>query len=81
MQIDEPALALDLTPEVRAAFRAAYLRLGAVSRKIKICLATYFGGLRGNLVAALELPVAAVHLDLVRARNNSMLPCRRSDRV
>ncbi len=67
VQIDEPMLALDIAPEVRAALASAYRRLGAVSAKIKICLATYFGGLRDNLPAALELPVAAVHLDLVRA--------------
>ena len=67
MQIDEPALALDLTPEVCDALRSAYQRLGAVSEQIRICLATYFGGLRDNLSARPGLPVAAVHLDLVRA--------------
>ena len=35
--------------------------------RIRICLATYFGDLRDNLAATLRLPVAAVHLDLVRA--------------
>jgi 5-methyltetrahydropteroyltriglutamate--homocysteine methyltransferase len=66
IQIDEPALALDLPPEALAAFESAYAQLADVSEKIKICLATYFGGLRENLPAALRLPVAAVHLDLVR---------------
>jgi 5-methyltetrahydropteroyltriglutamate--homocysteine methyltransferase len=32
-----------------------------------ICLATYFGDLGQNLPLAMRLPVAAVHLDLVRA--------------
>jgi 5-methyltetrahydropteroyltriglutamate--homocysteine methyltransferase len=67
VQLDEPVLALDLAPEARAALASAYARLSAASSKIKICLTTYFGGLRGNLPAALKLPVAAVHLDLVRA--------------
>jgi 5-methyltetrahydropteroyltriglutamate--homocysteine methyltransferase len=35
--------------------------------KLKILLATYFGGLGNNLDLALELPVAGLHLDLVRA--------------
>jgi 5-methyltetrahydropteroyltriglutamate--homocysteine methyltransferase len=67
VQIDEPVLALDLPPEAVAALGRAYSRLSAVSSKLKICLATYFGGLRENLRAALGLPVAALHLDLVRA--------------
>jgi 5-methyltetrahydropteroyltriglutamate--homocysteine methyltransferase len=67
IQIDEPVLALDLPPKAVAALESAYARLAAVSDQIKICLATYFGGLRGNLATALRLPVAAVHLDLVRA--------------
>ena len=67
VQIDEPVLALDLDAEAVAAVESAYAQLADVSAKIKICLATYFGGLRDNLAAALRLPVAAVHLDLVRA--------------
>ena len=66
VQIDEPASAWDLPPEARAARASAYARLATVSARIKICLATYFGGLRGNLLSTLELPLAAVHLDLVR---------------
>ncbi len=67
IQIDEPVLSLDLDAEARAAVEVAYAQLADVSAKIKICLATYFGGLRDNLAAAMRLPVAAVHLDLVRA--------------
>ena len=67
IQIDEPVLALDLPAEAQAAVESAYAQLAEVSAKIKICLATYFGALRDNLALALRLPVAAVHLDLVRA--------------
>ncbi len=67
VQIDEPALALDLPQHALAAFDMAYGRLNGVTNKLKICLATYFGDLRENLHAALRLPVAALHLDLVRA--------------
>jgi 5-methyltetrahydropteroyltriglutamate--homocysteine methyltransferase len=67
VQIDEPVLCLDLPAEASAAVEAAYAQLADVSTKIKICLAAYFGGLRDNLAVAMRLPVAAVHLDLVRA--------------
>jgi 5-methyltetrahydropteroyltriglutamate--homocysteine methyltransferase len=67
VQIDEPVLALDLAADEISAMREAYGRLSAASGKIKICLATYFGHLRDNLETACALPVAALHLDLVRA--------------
>ena len=67
IQIDEPVLTLDLPDAAAAAFETAYGQLADVSAKIKICLATYFGSLGENLAATLRLPVAAVHLDLVRA--------------
>ena len=67
IQIDEPVLTLDLPGGAAAALEIAYGQLADVSSKIKICLATYFGPLGENLAATLRLPVAAVHLDLVRA--------------
>jgi 5-methyltetrahydropteroyltriglutamate--homocysteine methyltransferase len=67
VQVDEPVLALDLPAEALHALESACARLSAVSDRIRICLATYFGDLRDNLAATLRLPVAAVHLDLVRA--------------
>lgn len=65
VQIDEPILACDLSPAQRAAPRTAYTELSASS--LKIMLATYFGGLRDNRDLALGLPVAGLHIDLVRA--------------
>jgi len=67
VQMDEPVLATDLPLDDLATFAPAYARLAAVSGSIKICVASYFGHLRDNLDAALALPVAALHLDLVRA--------------
>jgi 5-methyltetrahydropteroyltriglutamate--homocysteine methyltransferase len=67
VQIDEPCLALDLDARARAALGGAYARLAAAAPSLKILLAAYFGGLRDNLGTALGLPVAALHLDLVRA--------------
>lgn len=66
VQIDEPCLVLDLEPEARAAYEPAYARLAAAAPGLKLMVATYFGGLRDNMSTALGLPVAGVHLDLVR---------------
>ncbi len=66
VQIDEPALVLDLSEAARAAYRAAYAELAKVDG-IKLLLASYFGGLGDNLDTALALPVAGLHIDLVRA--------------
>ncbi len=66
VQIDEPALVLDLTDGERAAYRAAYAELAKVAG-VKLLLASYFGALGDNLATALALPVAGLHVDLVRA--------------
>jgi len=67
VQIDEPVLVLDLSPRVLKAFRTSYSVLGESAGTPKICLATYFGDLGENLQLASQLPVEALHLDLVRA--------------
>jgi 5-methyltetrahydropteroyltriglutamate--homocysteine methyltransferase len=67
VQIDEPFLALDLDEAQRAAYRGAFSRIGRALPGLKIMLATYFEGLRGNTGLAASLPVHALHLDLVRA--------------
>jgi len=64
VQIDEPALALDLPAEWRSAFERAYHVLNSAG--VKLLLASYFGPLRENLLVALKLPVAGVHVDCVR---------------
>ena len=69
VQIDEPQLVLDLSEEERAAFTEAYEVLvdELSGRDLDLHVATYFGGLEDNLPTALDLPVDALHLDLVRA--------------
>jgi 5-methyltetrahydropteroyltriglutamate--homocysteine methyltransferase len=67
IQMDEPCLALDPDPVLAEAIRTAYNRLGRVSPRLKLLIAAYFAGLGANLPLAFELPVAGVHLDLVRA--------------
>jgi 5-methyltetrahydropteroyltriglutamate--homocysteine methyltransferase len=67
VQIDEPALVLDQTPEALEAFAHAYERMLEDS-PIPICLATYFAGLDGAVLAHLRgLAIAELHVDLVRA--------------
>ena len=65
VQLDEPVLCQDLSPEQREAFEAAYDALQSVG--LDIMLATYFDGLRDNLSLAASLPVDGLHIDLVRA--------------
>ncbi|PSR05367.1 MAG: 5-methyltetrahydropteroyltriglutamate--homocysteine S-methyltransferase, partial [Bacteroidetes bacterium SW_8_64_56] len=65
VQLDEPTLVLDLSDEERAAFETAYEAL-ADAADLDLHVATYFGGLEDNLPTALNLPIDALHLDLVR---------------
>ena len=67
VQLDEPVLALDLDEAAREAVRVTYGRFSRALPQLKIMLATYFGALGDNLETALSLPVAGLHLDLVRA--------------
>lgn len=66
VQIDEPCLALDLSAEELKAFELAYYVISK-DTKLNIITATYFDALRENLKTAANLPVAALHVDLVRA--------------
>ncbi len=65
VQIDEPCLVLDLGDRQRDALTLAYDRLSRCG--VKLMLTTYFGGLEDNLSFATSLPVAGLHVDLVRA--------------
>jgi 5-methyltetrahydropteroyltriglutamate--homocysteine methyltransferase len=67
VQIDEPCLVLDLDEASCKALRQTYATLAHALPHLKIMLATYFGGLGGNIETALSLPVDGLHLDLVRA--------------
>ncbi|OZI50137.1 5-methyltetrahydropteroyltriglutamate--homocysteine S-methyltransferase [Bordetella genomosp. 5] len=65
VQIDEPILALDLPQAWRDAYARVYAAL--TGAPVKLMLTTYFEGLKDNLQTALGLPVAGLHIDLVRA--------------
>ena len=65
IQIDEPILVTDLRPDQRQALERAYARLAEAGPKLM--LTTYFGALDDNLATVVGLPVAGLHVDLVRA--------------
>jgi 5-methyltetrahydropteroyltriglutamate--homocysteine methyltransferase len=65
VQLDEPALALDLDTDARAAFAKAYADLRHAT-KLKLFVASYFGPLGANADVALKLPIDALHIDLAR---------------
>ncbi|WP_245395460.1 5-methyltetrahydropteroyltriglutamate--homocysteine S-methyltransferase [Anthocerotibacter panamensis] len=64
VQIDEPILVLDLPTAWQEAFHRAYTALWTPG--LNLLLATYFGPLSDHTALACNLPVAGVHLDLVR---------------
>lgn len=70
VQVDEPAFCLDLGDDWLAAATKAYGALAGAAPNIM--LATYFGSVADKLPALLTLPVAGLHLDIVRAPNSSM---------
>jgi 5-methyltetrahydropteroyltriglutamate--homocysteine methyltransferase len=67
VQIDEPCLVLDLDETGRNALRLAYATIVGALPDLRIMLTTYFDGLGDNLDTAMSLPVAGLHVDLVRA--------------
>jgi 5-methyltetrahydropteroyltriglutamate--homocysteine methyltransferase len=65
VQLDEPILGLDLPGAWSLAFERAYHALQGA--RVALMLATYFSGLEDHLSLACKLPVAALHVDAVRA--------------
>ncbi|WP_367866882.1 5-methyltetrahydropteroyltriglutamate--homocysteine S-methyltransferase [Pedobacter sp. WC2423] len=66
IQFDEPFLALDINAQAKEAYQYVYAELKKKFPLLKILVATYFEGLKDNLVLAASLPVHALHIDLVR---------------
>lgn len=80
VQVDEPVLVTELTPEWQHAFNLAYHQLK--SSRVKLLLATYFGPLADNQYLAANLPVAGLHIDAINARHEivpllAMLPAHK----
>ncbi|MCF1183284.1 5-methyltetrahydropteroyltriglutamate--homocysteine S-methyltransferase [Marichromatium gracile] len=68
VQIDEPILVTELDEPWRHAFEIAYHELK--SAPVKLLLATYFGELQEQRYLAANLPVAGLHIDVVRGRED-----------
>jgi 5-methyltetrahydropteroyltriglutamate--homocysteine methyltransferase len=66
VQIDEPILALELDSAWRDAFVPTYAALAETAPPL--LLATYFDEVREHAALLRDLPVAGVHLDLVRGQ-------------
>ena len=80
VQIDEPVLVTELTPEWDHAFRDAYHQLKGC--RVKLLLASYFGQLEQNVYLAANLPVAGLHIDAINGRSDvqpllGMLPAHK----
>lgn len=67
VQIDEPALSLELPQAWRDAFKPAYT---ALNGSVKLLLTTYFDSIGQNLDVIRELPVQGLHVDLVHGRDD-----------
>ncbi|MGA7780173.1 MAG: 5-methyltetrahydropteroyltriglutamate--homocysteine S-methyltransferase [Paraburkholderia sp.] len=64
VQIDEPALCLDLEADWLEAFSAVYNVVG--DSGVKVLLATYFDTAADHASLVAKLPVHGVHIDLIR---------------
>ncbi|WP_058970360.1 5-methyltetrahydropteroyltriglutamate--homocysteine S-methyltransferase [Type-D symbiont of Plautia stali] len=67
VQIDEPALALELPLAWRDAFKPAY---AALQGNVKLLLTTYFDSIGQNLDVIKTLPVQGLHVDLVQGKDD-----------
>lgn len=65
VQLDEPALVTDVSPDAPALAEAVYNKLGAVSNRPSIYVATYFGDPGAALAGLARTPVEAIGVDLV----------------
>jgi 5-methyltetrahydropteroyltriglutamate--homocysteine methyltransferase len=65
MQLDEPALVTDISPDAPALAEAVYNALGALSYRPAIYVATYFGDPGAALAGLARTPVEAIGVDLV----------------
>jgi len=67
VQIDEPALVLELPQAWLDAYKPAY---DALSGRVKLLLTTYFEGVTPNLETIAALPVQGLHVDFVNGKDD-----------
>lgn len=65
VQLDEPAFAGDRSPEEIDALRATYRRLGELTDRPKLLVASYFGDLNEAMPVLSDSPVDGLAIDLV----------------
>lgn len=65
VQIDEPVLVADIAPDAPALAEQVYSRLGGLTNRPAIFVATYFGDPGAGLAALARTPVEAIGVDLV----------------
>lgn len=68
IQLDEPALVLDLTAEEQAQFYTCYKKLLAAKGSLKVLVQTYFGDVRDIYPTLIALPFDGIGLDFVEGR-------------
>ncbi|WP_139300333.1 5-methyltetrahydropteroyltriglutamate--homocysteine S-methyltransferase [Nissabacter archeti] len=67
VQIDEPALVLELPPAWRDAFKPAY---AALNGRVKLLLTTYFDSIGHHLETIRHLAVQGLHVDVVAGHDD-----------
>ncbi len=72
VQFDEPALVADISPDAPALAETVYNRLGSVSDRPGIYVATYFGDPGASLPALARTPVEAIGVDLVAGADTAV---------
>ena len=72
VQLDEPALVTDISPDAPALAEAVYNALGTVSNRPAIYVATYFGDPGASLAGLARTPVEAIGVDLVYGANTAV---------
>lgn len=70
VQIDEPALVLDLPVEWQNAYQTAYQ---ALTGQVKLLLTTYFDGISHHLDIIKNLPVNGLHVDISAGQDDLQL--------
>ncbi len=77
IQLDEPCLVQDRTPDELAAFRDTYTELAKHRGDAKLLVQTYFGHVGESYETLAALPVDGIGLDLVRGRQQNLALLRR----
>jgi 5-methyltetrahydropteroyltriglutamate--homocysteine methyltransferase len=72
VQLDEPALVTDISPDAPALAEAVYNALGSVNNRPAIHVATYFGDPGASLAGLARTPIEAIGVDLVAGADTAV---------